>query len=102
MKAIQAVWVHGQIIPTQPVDWPEGTVLAVEPIDAPAATDTGADLLGDDRESVDRWVHWLDTLEPLIFTPSEEATLAEARAERRDWQKCQFDANAERLKALFE
>jgi hypothetical protein len=59
-------------------------------------------LLGDDPESIERWVRWLDALEPLKFTPSEVAALSEARAQRRDWQKSQFDANAERLKALVE
>jgi len=102
LKAIQAIWMNGQIIPTQPVDWPEGTALAVEPVEAHARPDIETDLRGDDPESIERWVRWLDSLEPLNFTPSQAAALSEARAQRRDWQKSQFDANAERLKTLFE
>ena len=73
MKAIHAIWKNGQIVPTQPVDWPEGTALAVEPIEVTGLPDTEEDLLGDDPESISRWLRWLDSLEPLSFTPAEEA-----------------------------
>jgi hypothetical protein len=102
--AILAIWKNGQIVPTQPVDWPEGTALAVEPIEEqglPPAVPEG-DLLGDDRASIARWLAWFDSLEPLNFTPEEEAALQEARRQRRDWEKSQFQERAERLKGLFE
>jgi hypothetical protein len=102
MKAIYAIWTNGQIIPTQPVDWPEGTALAVEPIEERLPACPEGDLLGDDPDSIARWLVWVDSLEPLNFTPEEEAALQEARRERRDWEKSQFDDRAGRLKALFE
>ena len=104
MKAIHAIWKNGQIVPTQPVDWPEGTALAVEPIEgqSPLLTDAEGDLLGDDPASIARWIAWFDSLEPLNFTPEEEAALQEARRQRRDWEKSRFDERAERLKGLFE
>jgi hypothetical protein len=102
MKAIQAIWKNGQIIPTQPVDWPEGTTLAVEPVEGSELPDAEGDLLGEDSESVARWLRWLDSLDPLEFTPDEEAALQKARTERRDWEKSRFDQRAERLKGLFE
>lgn len=103
-NAIPAIWTNGQIIPTQPVDWPEGTALAVEPIEGqvPPAADPEGDLLGDDPASIARWLSWFDSLEPLNFTPEEEAGLQEAWRERRDWEKSRFDERAERLKGLFE
>jgi hypothetical protein len=102
MNSIHAVWKNGQIVPTQPVNWPEGTALAVEPIEAPIGTDPQADLLGDDDASIARWLAWFDSLEPLNFTPEEEAALQAARQERRNWEKSQFNERAERLKGIFD
>ena len=102
MKTIHAVWKNGQIVPTQPVDWPEGTALAVEPIEESLVTDPQGDLLGDDPASIARWLAWFDSLEPLSFTPEEEAAWEAARRERRDWEKSRFDERAERLKGIFE
>jgi Protein of unknown function DUF104 len=102
MKTIRAVWKNGQILPVQPVDWPEGTTLAVEPIDESLATDFEGDLLGNDPESIARWLAWFDSLEPLCFTPDEDAAWRAARRDQRDWEKARFDDRAERLKSLFE
>jgi hypothetical protein len=102
MKAIQAIWKDGKIVPTQPVDWPDGTTLNVEPIDAPRVPGEEGDLLGDDPESIARWLAWYDTLEPLTFTLEEEAAWQTARRERRALEKVRFDERAERLKGLFE
>ena len=71
MKSIHAIWKNGQIVPTQPVDWPDGTALAVEPIAEPLETDSPGDLLGDDPQSIARWLAWLASLEPLSFSPEE-------------------------------
>ena len=86
MKAIHAVWKNGQIIPTQPVDWPEGTALVVESTEESLMTDLEGDLLGDDPASIACWLAWFDSLEPLDFTPEEEAAWEAARRERRDWE----------------
>jgi hypothetical protein len=102
MSKIHAVWKNGQIVPTQPVDWPEGTALAVGPIDASLVTDPAGDLLGDDPASIERWLAWFDSLEPLNFTPEEEAAWQAARREHRHWEKSRFDERAERLRDLFE
>jgi hypothetical protein len=103
MKSIHAIWKNGQILPMQPVDWPEGTALAVEPIEGawpPAKSEQG--LLGDDPESIARWIEWLDSFEGLSFTPAEETALRESQRQRRDWEKSKFDERAQRLKGLFE
>jgi hypothetical protein len=102
MKSIHAVWKNGQIVPTQPVDWPEGTALAVEPLEGLVEAESQGDLLGDDDASIARWLAWFDTLEPLDFTPEEEAAWQAARRERRDWEKSRFNERAERLKEMFE
>jgi hypothetical protein len=102
MKTIHAIWKDGQIVPTQAVDWPERTALTVEPIEGSLVTHPEGDLLGDDPASIARWLAWFDSLEPLEFTPEEEAAWQAARRERRDWEKAKFDERAERLKAMFE
>jgi hypothetical protein len=73
MSSIHAVWKNGHIVPMQPVDWPEGTTLAVEPIEEALVTHPESDVLGDDPASIARWLTWFDSLEPLQFTPQEEA-----------------------------
>jgi hypothetical protein len=102
MKAIHAVWKQGQIVPSQPVDWPDGTVLTVAPIEAAGAAESEGDILGDDPASIARWLSWYETLEPLIFTPEEEAVLQAARRDGRDWEKSRFNERAEQLKGMFE
>ncbi len=102
MKSIHAVWKNGQIVPTQPVDWREGTALTVGPLEGLVEAESQGDLLGDDDASIARWLAWFDTLEPLDFTPAEEAAWQAARRERRDWEKSRFNERAERLKEMFE
>jgi len=102
MSTVHAIWKNGQIVPTEPVDWPEGTALSVEPIDEALFNESDGDLLGDDPASIERWLAWFDTLEPLNFTPEEEAAWHAARREQHDWEKSRFDSRAERLKDLFE
>ena len=72
MKAIQAIWKDGRIVPVEPVDWPEGTSLSVEP----RAEEPDETLLGNDPESIARWIAYRRSLPPLQMTEAEEA----------DWQ----------------
>ncbi len=102
MKAIQAVWKNGRIVPSQPVDWPDGTTLTVEPIEGPPTGQPEGDILGDDPASIARWLAWYDGLDPLIFTSEEEAAWQAARRESRDWEKSRFGERAEQLKEMFE
>jgi hypothetical protein len=102
MKTIRTVWRNGQIVPTQTVDWPEGTALSVGPVGETLVNDRDSDLLGDDPASIARRLAWFDSLEPLCFTPDDEAAWQAARRDRRDWEKSQFNDRAERLKEMFE
>lgn len=102
MKTIHAVWKDGRIVPTQPVDWPDGTELSVGPIGEFDAAGPDAEILGDNPESIACWVRWFDSLEPLDFTPAEDAAWQAARRENRAWEKAHFDERAEALKDLFE
>ena len=69
MSAIRATWRNGQIVPDGPVDWPEGSRLLVEP-EAVEGSEEG--WLNTPKAIAD-WLKWCDSLQPLIFTPEEEA-----------------------------
>ena len=91
MKTIHAIWKNGRIVPTQPVDWPDGTALTVEPVEDPRAAEPQGDLVGDDPESIARWLAWYDALDPLVFTSEEEAAWEAEKRKRREWEKSRFD-----------
>ena len=84
MNAIKATWKDGQIVPGEAVNWPEGCALVVEPLPA-AASKIGLDEAEwrDDAVSRADWDTWIQTLEPLEFTPEEEARFARFDAEMR-------------------
>lgn len=84
MKAIQAVWKDGRIIPSQPVDWPDGTTLTVEPVEGPRDGELEEDLLGSDSASIARWIALYDALPPLRMTEAEEEQWQAARREVKD------------------
>ncbi len=77
MDAIGATWRNGQIVPDTPVDWPEGYRLRIEPDAVEAESDEiREDDWSNSPEAITDWLSWYDSLEPLIFTPEEEAELA--------------------------
>jgi hypothetical protein len=83
MGVIHGVWQDGRIIPEGPVDWPEGCRLRIEPETEPVPPGTLEDQAedgSDSPEAIADWLAWYDSLEPLVFTPAEEADL-------RDWRR---------------
>ena len=82
MKSIQAIWKDGRIIPTQSVDWPEGTALTVEPVGD--SRDSQDDLLGNDPESIARWIAAYDNLPPLKMSEAEESEWIASRREVKE------------------
>ena len=69
---IRARWTNGRLLPEEAVSWPEGTVLYVSetPLGAAGHADEST---AETPESIRRWLEWYDSLEPLVFTPEEEA-----------------------------
>lgn len=92
MKTIQAVWKDGQIVPVEPVDWPEGTPLSVEPQEPPLPDEPEGDLLGNDPESIARWIAYLHALPPLEMTEAEET----------EWQAAREEVKAYTIKKMYE
>jgi hypothetical protein len=82
---IRAKRKNGQIIPEEPVDWPDGCDVFVSRTSLPELVGAAEDLQADDPESVARWLEWYDSLEPLIFTPQEEAEIAACRQQVKEY-----------------
>ena len=60
-----------------PVNWPEGYRLRVEPdLAQDEPTGVGEEDWSNTPEAIADWLKWYDSLEPLIFTPEEEADMA--------------------------
>ncbi len=98
MKTIEATFRNGQIIPDEMADWPEGCRLRIEPV----ATERAGEMTGDDAaetpEQIDDWLRWYHSLEPLEFTPEEEAALADWRQKVREYEQARAQ---ERTEGLF-
>jgi hypothetical protein len=80
MDTITGTWINGRIVPDTTPDWPEGTRVEIEPApkDAPEIGMREEDW-DDSPEGIEAWLRWYYSLEPLEFTPEEEARMAEWR-----------------------
>src|SRR5947207_915528 len=98
MSAIRATWKNGQIVPDEPVDWPEGYRLLVEPdTSQPPPAETSDEELSNSPEAIAAWLKWYDSLEPLIFTPEEEADLAAWRQKIKEYTVANMHKDVEGL-----
>ena len=100
MDAARAVWKDGQVVLDGPVDWPDGSKLLIEPAAGPGeAIGVCDDDWSNAPEAVARWLRWYESLEPLIFTPEEEAGFAAWRQERKKYAAARSNQH---LDGLFE
>jgi hypothetical protein len=102
MNAIKATWRDGRIIPLDPVDWPDGTELLVEPVPDGQTIGIREEDWPTTPEAIEEWLRWYDSLEPLIFTPEEEAALEADRQARKEYEKAIFFEHAEKLRKMWE
>ena len=77
MIAVEATVTNRQILVEAPADWPDGTRVELTPI-PPRAERIGLDESEwrDDAAALTDWEAWLQTIEPLEFTPEEAAVNA--------------------------
>jgi hypothetical protein len=96
MKAIEATFKNGQIVPDGPTDWPEGCRLRIEPL---ASTDiANGEEHRETPEQIEDWLRWYRSLEPLEFTGEEEADLA---TWRRRVEQHELANSEQRITGLF-
>ena len=74
---IRATWKDGRVVLDEPAEWAEGARLVIQR--DPTQDEAPEDPEAIDPEAIEQWLRWYDSLEPLIFTPEEEADLAEWR-----------------------
>ena len=85
MNAVEGVWKNGQVMLHAPADWPEGTPLLVEPRIKEEIIGIREEDWPDSPEAIKEWIEWYDSLEPLEFTPEEEAEWAAFRQKVKEY-----------------
>jgi hypothetical protein len=91
MNEISGTFRNGEVVLDGPADWPEGCRLRIAP--EPTESD-----VPETAEQIEDWLRWYRALEPLEFTPGEEAALAEWRQRRREHGA---GKSRERVEGLF-
>ena len=86
MDAIKAIVRQGRLELEAPPDWPDGTEVLIEPTTAPSEK-IGIDESEwrDDPDSLADWEAWIQTIEPLEFTPDEARKMAEFDEQMRQY-----------------
>jgi hypothetical protein len=97
MKAIEATFKNGQIVPDGPTDWPEGCRLRIEPISSEAESEPPESDEPETPEQIAEWLCWYHSLEPLEFTPEEEADLAAWRQKKKEFGGAKSQGRIEEL-----
>jgi hypothetical protein len=97
MNAIEATFKNGQIIPDGPPDWPEGCRLRIEPLPAGQAGEPPESDNPETPEQIEDWLRWYHSLEPLEFTPQEEADLARWRQQVKEYDLLKTRERTEEL-----
>ena len=85
MNTITGTFQGGQIVPDAPVDWPDGTKVEIKPKSTYEKIGIDESEWRDDAESLAAWKAWIETFEPLEFTPEEEADMKAFAAKMRQF-----------------
>jgi hypothetical protein len=86
LEAIRATVRSGRLELDTPSDWPEGTEVLIEPMNS-RCEKIGIDESewSDDPMSLADWEAWIQTIEPLEFTPEESEMIAEFESRMRQY-----------------
>lgn len=90
----KAVIQQGQVVVAEPIDLPDGTEVVV----ATSPSVPGDDLDKDwdnSPEGIAGWMKWYESLEPLIFTPEEEADTEAWLKKMNNYSKANMDKGIE-------
>ncbi len=100
MDAIRGIWKDGHVVLDGPVDWPEGARLVIEP-EASQGEPIGVreEDWSNTPEAIAAWLQWYDSLQPLNFTPEEEADIAAWRQKVKEYTIAHMHRDTE---GLFE
>lgn len=99
MEGIKAMIRNGRVETKDPLNFPEGTEVLIVPANL---EDDRDDRWDNSPEGIAAWLHWYNSLEPLIVTPEEEEAWKDDRANRKAWELAQADQHASKLQRLWE
>ena len=85
-----------------PDDWPDGTEVAVNRVEDEVTVGIREEDWPKTPEEIAEWLRWADTIQPLLFTPEEEAEIAADRRARRDYELATWDERHRKIESLFE
>jgi hypothetical protein len=92
----KAIIRQGQVIVAKPIDLPDGTEVVVSAIPPKSAGDFEEDW-DNSPEGIAMWLKWYDSVEPLIFTPEEEADTEAWLKKMNDYSIVNMDKGIEDL-----
>jgi hypothetical protein len=85
-----------------PEDWPDGTEVAVNRVEDEETVGLREEDWPKTPEEIAEWLRWADSIEPLIFTPEEEAEIEAARKAQREYDLSKWDERCRKIEKLFE
>lgn len=98
-ETVPGTFHEGRIVLEAPVDWPEGTKVEVVSVTSGRPTfGLTEDEWPKTPEEIEAWLRWYDSLEPLEFTPEEEADLDAWRQKLKEYD---IAKSHERIGRLF-
>jgi len=102
MTTMTAVVRNGRLELPTPIDLPDGTEVEIR-LPEPEGTDSS---LVDEGpmtpEEIARTLAAMEKIEPLEMSDEERSVLTADRQVRKEWEKANFDAHAEKLRRLWE
>jgi hypothetical protein len=87
---------HGKIEVEKPIDLPDGSNVVIQIATTAAAEEINEDW-DNSPEAIADWLKWYYSLEPLIFTPEEEADTAAWLRKMDDFSAARMDKEIEDL-----
>src|SRR4051812_2621264 len=98
MSAIRAIVNDGRLEVEAPPDWPDGTEVRIEPMTPAEKIGIDESEWRDDPAALADWAAWIETIEPLEFTPEEVVRFAEFDEQMRrhnvEAARCRMEARA--------
>jgi hypothetical protein len=102
MKTVTATWKNGQVQPDEAGEWPEGCRLMIQPLQEADTIGIPEESWSSSPEAIAAWLEWYASLEPLEFTPEEEAEADAWRLRIKEHAIAKMNESAEGLSKKME
>jgi hypothetical protein len=92
----------GSVVLDASAEWPNGCRVVVQPLREQEVLGMGEEDWSDTPEAIAEWLHWYDSLEPLLMSPEEEAECQAARKAQKEYELLKFEERTKRIEELFQ